>query len=198
MRKLIDFKFNVKGYHLFHAYKQVLDEIGNLEELKDVKMKAFSYVGLGRKMAEFESVTKVNTNKAERIMKRHQSLAGCVDYIVMGKKGYYRLETKIQNLTRHRNGIFTVHTIEKGIGEAYKKLDSMGHYDSKKEAEEAAKKMQVSHPEWQFGVYAADGELTSFTYFQENYTKHKPNVLKKEGRLVLPAYEYYMFGSSEK
>lgn len=197
MGKEVLFELEVVSYHVFKAYEDVIEKVAEMKELANTKKEPFGFLALGRQIIEFETVTKANTAKAERLVKKHERTQGCIDYANKGAKGYFRLEVQINKFSRHHTGIFKVYEIEKGLGENYTKVDFLHEFSTKQEAEDFAKIAQTKRMEAQFGVYAEDGFLTSITYFKEKYYPTKPQVQDKEGRLVVPAYHYTMVGKVE-
>lgn len=203
MEKFLKVDVEVVSHHIYNAFDKAIDKICEEQDaIKTYAVKAgeFNIFALGQQIADFENisenVTKLITEKAEKIASKYNPQVDTLDYIPLGKKGYFRLEAKIKKVTRHHTGVFFVHEIEKGIEEVYRPVGLIWKsFNKKSDAEVYALALQVKHPELRFGVYVSNNVLVSHTMFQEKYYNTKPQVSSKEGRLILPAYHYRMIGT---
>lgn len=151
---------------------------------------------IGKCVKEYKkySNSENRTKEIKKLSDSHYANTQVVDYINAGQNGYYRVEAKVVK-NRKRGKRYFVAVESKSFYCSYNKINGAS-FSSKKEAEDYAKKYAAQNLKNDVYVINEKDEKLASVYLSLKHYKTKPNLIKKDGRNVCPAYQYVLIGTA--
>lgn len=148
---------------------------------------------IGKELKRFVGFTKTSLERSMKMIENHYGKTNIVDYINAGQNGYYSVSAKITS-NRKKGKKFRVAFLKEGYPQGkYKKVENI--FFDRKLAEKVAIRYQLLNLEREMCILNEKDVEVAFVQVDKKYYKRKPNLVKKDWRKIVPAYEFVYKGS---